>query len=259
MQFALIFLYIDIIAYLIIGIFLTIRAVQTKKYNVVYYSLEIFFLTLFFIVVGAFSKQTQAVDAILIIGYLLSMLTSFSGLIFIKKTFYEEKESPFKIYMLIGFIGTSIIISLFILLLFSVITFEIFEAVGDITFAGFYIVMLIWLSIISFDEYKRVKNFNIEPFVKKRYYILGLTSIAAIIGLGSMIVATFLNLANLTLFYVIAFTMTSIISLVRTGCNYLIWIMPTPFKRFLNKGFTHSDGSKEMSEEEIMRQMKEEK
>ena len=255
-QLTLFIMFVDIIAYFIVGIFLIVRSVQTKQHNVTWYAIEIFFLATFFIIAGAYSKQTQAVDIFLIIAYLCSMLTTFCGLAFVKTTFYKEKESPFKIFLLIGIICTGVIFVLYILLALSLITFSLFENIGDIIFASYYILMFVWLAIVSYDEYKRVKPFNIEPHVKWRYYILSVTSIAGAVGLGSMIVATIFNFGpEMVLLYAMAFLITSIISLVRTGCNYLIWVMPGPFKRFLNKGFTKIDESKELSEEEIMKQM----
>ncbi|MHA1661261.1 MAG: hypothetical protein ACTSUT_19350 [Promethearchaeota archaeon] len=191
----------------------------------------------------------------LIMGNFFRCLAMLMCTFFIKTTFYREKKSHFKIFLLYG---------IFILFITSFIAFLHFIThdlnllwLANILFGSLMASVSIWQSYASFSTRKKIKKLNIETYIKKRYILFRNAAILfSILG----IVIMFQNpvgtgeLYSLIIPFLILILLFTFILL-----NFLIWIMPKGLKKYFNRGYTTQPLKIEgLSEEIIMQKLLEE-
>jgi len=240
--------YVYLILWCVTGVFIIIKAVKSKTNNLIPFALSLISLGLASIpeLLGSYA------GAAIFRGIGLIFV-----LLFIEKTFYEEKKSPFVIFVICLIVGASMMA---IFDLWSKVTpSKLLEYIRDLSFAISLMITFAWLTYASLSAYKRVKTLEIEPHIKKRYQILG--AVAFI----NLIPATFLSIeiplavtiipdfADIVL---IGFLASSLLTIV---FYYLLWFMPTSVKKYFNKDYTPKviEEDEEISEEELMKSIRE--
>jgi hypothetical protein len=215
------------------------RARKENKKNMIYFSIVLY---------GAAVLMILAIVENPIVSLIAYTVLTFSDIMFVKLTFYNDKKSLFKQFLAIGLI--EVIIGV-ITVIFSVLYDSGFLVMKS-THSAIFILSTLWKLYATTGALKDLEGYELEPYVRKKYIIYGRTMLLTIV-IGVMV------LINDFLTGSISDIMLIIISLfgtVASVMNYLIWIFPTYFKNFLNKGFTISgEISKEeteLTEEEIM-------
>jgi hypothetical protein len=225
--------------------------IKLKQFN-------LFFLALFFFL------NPLEIIFILIIGSsaIINMLSNISLVIFTKYTFFREKKSPFLFLLILLVIVkvSDLIIKLFIP--FS-IPLNFVLTPSEIPFFYVYLILTsssvllsyLWLGLASLKYYKLIKVENIEPWIKKRYQIIGYFSI--IISLNSII---YLLIPSNTYDWEAIFPFTlglllTINTTIFSLSNLIAWIMPQRLKNYYNKDYQRII-EEDFSEDELMNTIK---
>ncbi len=236
---------------LITSIFLLIRMIKLKQFNLL-------FLVLFFFL------NPLEIIFILIIGSsaIINMLSNISLVIFTKYTFFKERKSPF-LFLLFSLVIVKL--SDFILKIFIPISIPLNIVLTPSEIPFFYLFLILtassvllsylWLGLASLKYYKLIKVENIEPWIKKRYQILGYSSI--IITLNSIIYLLFPpNTYDWEAIF--PFTLGLLLTINTTIfslSNLIAWIMPQRLKNYLNKDY-QGIVEEDLSEDELMKTIK---
>ncbi|MFX1278000.1 MAG: hypothetical protein ACFFA3_01190 [Promethearchaeota archaeon] len=240
-----------IVLQLFVATFLLIKMIKTKTYNLLP-------LILFFLITSLRLVFYALVPSLIIITLFLNQFPNILIVIFTKLTFFKDKKSPFKIFLLILIIVRSID---FIIRLIFQISIPMTTSLEESNLVYYFFILFsitisfllshLWLGIIALKYYYYLKYINIEPWVKKRYQLIGLSSI--IYSLSIFIyyfipynVIGLYEFPNVIYSYIIlGFTIFYSI------CAFIAWIMPKRLKKFYNRGFKRLS-EKEYSENELM-------
>lgn len=243
---------------LVCGVFLIVRAKKTKIYHIIY--LSIFFLLTFSYYILVFIAYIE--ETILwwprIAIFQVALVTN---LVFIQKAFYSGRKSPFNHIL-------SLTVVLIVINIAIAIIRDLFhggfldEMVGRIslTAAGSaeLAVVTLWQSRVSFVAYKKYKDDALEPHVKIRYLLFGLAGIVLLAFAALDIPATIIAMVGFLDYYVIE-VISLLLILMYTVINFLTWVMPGWFKRFLNRNYGMAGPEAPLSEEEIMKHLEDAK
>ena len=183
-------------------------------------------------------------------------------LIFIKFTFYKNTRSLFPYLMVLFFISkiAGSTISFFYDFRVPLVTAILDE---EILLYQFYKIVIIlevspaflWLTFAAFRTYNNLKNYEIGPWVKKRYLIITYSSlIFALSNISTIMFPSVPGYENVNIVHSI-FIASSF--LVFSFGNLIAWVMPTKLKKYFNRNFS-STFDDDISEEEIMRKASEE-
>ncbi len=240
--------YVYLILWCVTGVFIIIKAVKSKTINLIHFGLSLISLGLASIpeLFGSYSGAAifRGIGLILV-------------LFFIEKTFYEEKKSPFVLFVICLIIGASFMA---IFDLWSKVTpSKLLEYIRDLSFAISIMIPFCWLTFASYSSYKLVKTLEIEPHIIKRYQILG------VVAFINLIPATFLSveiplaitvMPDFSDIVLIGFLVSSLLTIV---FYYILWFMPTSVKNYFNKDYTPKviEEDVEISEEELMKSIRE--
>jgi len=250
MEFNFIMIFV-LICYLIIlstGIYLFYRMLKTRLYNLLG-------LVMFFIL---FSLQFFIQQ----ISYLLYAIIAEVSLLFlidfVKCTFYKEKRNAFPIILVSLLILKFIDLVLRIIFQFTVpeshtisISEIPFYYALAITVSLQIIISISWLSYASLNVYNRLKLQNIEPWIKKRYLIIGISSI--FFGLNGFILPFIpIGAGFENPFFT---TLVSITIFVFTFGNLTAWIMPNKLKKYFNRNYKYIT-EEILSESELIEKVK---
>jgi hypothetical protein len=167
---------------------------------------------------------------------------------FIHKTFYQDRKSPYLIFMIVA-LGYLVL---------------------NVTSAGFAYwspFNWIWLIVVSYRSYKQVAaNPAVEDWIKVRYKLVIAYSLATLFP--PLYTIVWVASAFIPSLAALIFSPTggSLVLLVNVGFStlgvvlaYLAWVMPDGYRRFLNRNYqppAQDNADVELSEEEIMRQLK---
>lgn len=168
---------------------------------------------------------------------------------FIQQTFYRDRKSPFAIFM-----GISVVYAL---------VDTIMPLVVPGTFPYFSPFNWIWLAMAGYQGYKQIASEKIvDDWVKARYrMVIAYSVIALAAPLQSLLLmASFALPSLMAVAYSSAIiTVVQLFTIAGVVLEYLAWVMPGFFQRFLNRNFHPASQSLnvslDMSEEEIMRQL----
>jgi len=238
------FLFIIFLVFRVItGVFLFGTWRKTKKNNLLI--LVLFFLmnalNLLFLVFG----NVMLYD-------IFTILTMTVGLIFIDRTFYQDRKSPFKVLLAITIlIGTLTNISFIMWDLSIIVQQDIAFFIHNIFVGALFVIFGLWSFIAASSSLKAFSSSNaVEPWVKGRYRLVKFYSICIIL-VGSFTPFTPVEgTVNWALLIIL------IANILRIAGETLTWIMPKPLKKYLNRGYDSHDVSLELSEEEIMEGMR---
>jgi hypothetical protein len=250
---------VSLLLYLGVGGFLLNRALKTKIYSMIYLAMLLFlvgFCLIAYLILGGASE----------IFFLLRTGSMVMGVIFMKKTFYQDKKLkiPFNV-LLIGTIIITVVTAL-LYTVFRVTEDRNYKITSDIIFGVLMVSIGMWQYFASNNAYQNIKNFELEPYIKKRYQLF---SIAGIIFSLSGIFAALTGVPERGMLTVYLFSIMSTLNLIYLTIYILVWVMPTRFKQFLNEryksdkvegkdGVEEEEPSEELSEEELMASFMEE-
>jgi len=227
----------------ITGVFLFWTWRQTKKNNLLI--LVIFFfmnaLTLLFLVFGN-----------LMLYDVNTIITMVIGLIFIDRTFYQDRKSPFKLLLTLTIVLGALTIISFIMFDLSIISQpEVAFFLHNIFVGALFVIFGLWSFIAAAGSLKAfISSDAVEPWVKGRYKLVKFYSICIIL-LGSLTPFTPVEgTVNWALLVIL------VVNILRITGETIAWIMPKFLKKYFDRGYTSPDTSLELSEEEIMEGMR---
>ena len=239
------FLLVFLGVYLGVGIFFSIRAIQTKLHHIIYGSISFTLMAISQIIAFLFTFPDIVETILISIAFVMCI-------IFTNLTFHKEQKSSLPFLILI-------------ITLINSILFFIFNLLRDIAdSAPLYYVTIIhdfiyrsiifgWLGWSSLIAYKKIKDQDIQPWIKTRYKIVSAVSFLICF---ERIVRIFqpwyqeFGDPNYLESYIV-FGIISTMAIIFAVGFALAWFMPERFKRYLNKGYQAVE-DKEYSEEELM-------
>lgn len=214
------------------------RARKENKKNMIYFSIVLY---------GAAVLMILAIVESPIVSLIAYTVLTFSDIMFVKLTFYNDKKSLFKQFLAIGIIEFIIGV---ITVIFSILYNSGF-LVMKLTHSAIFILSTLWKLSATTGALKEIEGYELEPYVRKKYIIYGRTMILTTV-IGVMVLINDLLTGSISDIMLI---IISLFGTIASVMNYLIWIFPEYFKNFLNKGFIISEISEEeknLTEEEIM-------
>ena len=227
----------------ITGVFLFGAWRETKKNNLLI--LLIFFLmnavTLLFLIFENITLYDVS-----------TILTMTVGLIFIDRTFYQDRKSPFKLLLALTLVlGALTIISFTLFELSIIFQQNVAFFIHNIFLGALFVIFGLWSFIAASGSLKSFSSSDaVEPWVKGRYGLVKFYSICIIL-VGSLTPFTPVEgTVNWALLVIL------VANILRITGETIAWIMPNFLKNYFNRGFTSTDISEELSEEEILEAMK---
>lgn len=239
--------WILVIARLIIAIQLT-RVGQRHKLSNLFWLAGFFYIT----GIGDIFITLSPVTAIIWPFFLAVGLGEVMLVMFIQKTFYQDRKSPYLIFMVIAL---------------AIFGASLYMLANQMTFLPYYSPFnWLWLIWVGYQAYKKIATDQaVEDWVKARYKLIIAYSLAALVAP----IYTILTLLPFVIPSVVAwlFAPTSILVAQITilvfvtigiALEYLAWVMPESYRRYLNRNYRAPVPDKvemELSEEEIMRRL----
>ena len=216
---------------------------QTKKQNLLL--LVVFFfmnaLTLLFLV---FEN--------LILYDVNTIITMVIGLVFIDRTFYQDRKSPFKLLLALTLVLGALTVVFFMIFDQSII-FEPNTSflLHNIFVGADFVIFGLWSFIAAASSLKTFSSSDaVEPWVKGRYRLVKFYSICIIL-VGSLTLFTPVEgTVNWALLVIL------VANILRIVGETIAWIMPNFLKKYYNRGYTTTALIEELSEEEIMEGMR---
>ena len=227
----------------ITGAFLFGKWRQTKKQNLLL--LVIFFfmnaLTLLFLVF----ENLMLYDV-------NTIITMVIGLVFIDRTFYQDRKSPFKLLLALTLVLGALTV-VFLLIFQQSIIFEPNTSflLHNIFVGADFAIFGLWSFIAAASSLKTFSSSDaVEPWVKGRYRLVKFYSICIIL-VGSLTLFTPVEgTVNWALLVIL------VANILRIAGETIAWIMPNFLKKYYNRGYTTTALIEELSEEEIMEGMR---
>jgi len=192
--------------------------------------------------------QTPFLNLDVLFSYVAS-LSYILAVAFIHNTFYKNQKRVYPLYVLIIILGT---INTLVAIFDPYPFFQHPVTPHVFVWANFSLAAIpnYWCAYVILKKYIVYKNKNIQPWIKMRYLIAGISHLSwAHLGIGIMI-GTY---ANILLLFSPIWTATSIT--IFTIGYFIAWVMPEPLKKFFNRHYEMID-VKEMTEEEIKQLIK---
>jgi hypothetical protein len=227
----------------ITGVFLFGTWRQTKKNNLL-------ILVIFFFM-NAFSLLFLVFGNIMLYD-VNTVLTMAIGLIFIDRTFYQDRKSPFKLLFAVTLVlGALTIISFTMFERSIILEQDIAFLLHNIFVGADFVIFGLWSFIAASSSLKSFSSSDaVEPWVKGRYKLVKFYSICIIL-VGSLTLFTPVEgTVNWALLVIL------VANILRIAGETISWIMPNFLKKYFNRGFTSTDIIEELSEEEILEAMK---
>lgn len=250
----LIFQLIYILTQFIVGGFLTYKIIKIRLFN-------LFPLILFF-TLNTLEGIILFMEPPYIFEQTLIFISNISLIIFTKYTFFKNTKSKFKIYLYLVLALKTVDFGLKFIIPFSLVGGK--ELIGsDLIFHSIFVAIMccivlisyLWLSVTSLTYYNYIKVYKIEPWIKKRYIILGISSLFA--ALNGIIYLFFppnaKNIETLQTFIIALFIVIN--TVIFSIGNLIGWLMPKPLKNYFNRNFEPLP-EEQFSEKELMEKIK---
>ena len=181
-------------------------------------------------------------------------------ILFTKETFFKDDKN--KVFWLITLITMILfIINLITKLLTPYQTDLLYYGIVNYSHAIFSTLGAFWFGWVSLKQYRSYKTQKIEPWIKRRYQIGGIAAIS--LGMiGAKNTFNFLAYAlgsfenPMRIFTTINLILTGIFTVIFLVGSIVAWLMPQKLRIWFNRGYKRKE-DKEMTEEEIIREMKE--
>lgn len=238
------YLFIIFILFRVItGVFLFGTWRKTKKNNLL--------ILLIFFLMNAINLLFLVFEIIMLYD-IFTILTMTVGLIFIDRTFYQDRKSPFKLLVALTLVLGALTNISFILFERSIISQrEVAFFIHNILVGALFVIFGLWSFIAASGSLKSFSSSDaVEPWVKGRYGLVKFYSICIIL-VGSFTPFTPVEGTVNWALLVILFA-----NILRIAGETIAWIMPNFVKKYFNRGYTIVDISEELSEEEIMEGMR---
>jgi len=228
-----------------VGIILIVRANKTKLTNLYALALMLFCESIGYVFYTSIFNN-------LFIFYIFVSVMWFPFTAFVQRTFYQDKKSPFKIILVV-----TTILSVLTCIIIGIYQFGPVQDLNTlflarITFSlamGVTASWMLYASITSYIELKSAKG--VEPWIYTRYLLVFLYTFGQI-GIG-ITWPFFPYDKSINIPYLIgALCLVAIV----IG-QFLAWVMPQGFKRWLNRNYKVVEEEEDLSEEEIMKSFKE--
>ncbi len=168
---------------------------------------------------------------------------------FVQKTFYQDRKSPFLIFMLLAL---------------GVLAADALYAQFIPYHSPFNWLWLIWA---GYQAYKRIAaDRTVEDWVKMRYKLVIAYAAVSLVGpiwtmmslIGTYIVPSFLIWLLAPTPILVAQVGTLVFATIGIVMQYLAWIMPEKYRAWLNRNYqppVREEAESNLTEEEIMRQL----
>ena len=238
------FLFIIFLVFRVItGVFIFKTWRETKKSNLL-------LLVLFFLM-NALNLLFLVFESIILYD-IFTMLTMTVGLIFIDRTFYQDRKSPFKLLVTLTLILGALTNISFIMFERSIISQrEVAFFIHNIFVGALFVIFGVWSFIAAASSLKVFNSSDaVEPWVKGRYRLVKFYS-TCIILVGSFTPFTPVEgTINWALLVIL------VANILRIAGETIAWIMPNFLKKYYNRGYTTTALIEELSEEEIMEGMR---
>jgi hypothetical protein len=181
-----------------------------------------------------------------------TIITMVIGLVFIDRTFYQDRKSPFKLLLALTLVlGTLTVVSFIIFERSIIIERNIAFLLHNIFVGADFAIFGLWSFIAASGSLKSFSSSDaVEPWVKGRYRLVKFYSVCIIL-VGSLTLFTPVEgTVNWALLVIL------VANILRIAGETIAWIMPNFLKKYFNRGYTSVDLSEELSEEEILEAMK---
>ena len=205
----------------ITGVFLFGTWRKTKKNNLLI--LVIFFL------MNAVNLLFLVFENVMLYD-IFTILTMTVGLIFIDRTFYKDRKSPFKLLVALTLVLGALTNISFILFERSIIAQrEVAFLIHNIFVGALFVIFGLWSFIAASGSLKSFSSSDaVEPWVKGRYRLVKFYSICIIL-VGSLTLFTPVEgTVNWALLVIL------IANILRIAGETITWIMPNSLKKYLN-------------------------
>jgi hypothetical protein len=157
--------------------------------------------------------------------------------VFIQKTFYQNRKSPYPFFLGLSIVWGSLMTGLYFLPKPIIIPSDF--------------VTFLWFAFAAYQAYLIIaKDRLVEDWVKTRYLLIIIGNILMCSAAVDTLVS-FVTTGKIGPFAPI----TNIALISGVVLFYLGWIMPDAFLRFLNRNYKAPENSLDMSEEEIMKKL----
>lgn len=171
-------------------------------------------------------------------------------LIFIKKTFYKDRKSPISILLALTIPVTIVHWILSGIYDIGLNTSLLFSFVARILYSVLTYISLGWMAYSLIKSYSKIrKNKMLEPWIKARY-LLVITYV-----FGKLMIGILLPISpqdQLALHW--SLSVMAVVSFIIILAQFLAWVMPEGFKKWLNRNFTVQE-EEIFSEEELLKRL----
>jgi hypothetical protein len=207
--------------------------------------------------IGVFACQAliglTKVARIEIAFYIVAIVSNLFIIIFTEETFYKDRKSPFKIIVVLALLLAALIFTLVIAREIDPISFYLLDTY---LLTILIVISSLWLASAAFSAYGLIKDDNISELIKTRYRILGIASlILAVQGFITPIHTVNQKLIQLDGGVQLYTIVNASILLVFAFASFYAWvILGKKIEQSIDK-----TSEKEISEEEMMKMIKEAK
>ncbi|MCP4762535.1 MAG: hypothetical protein GY870_12210 [archaeon] len=234
-----------IILRFIVGIVLVNRANKKGLTNLYYLAIQLLVQCIGYLFYTSFFNNIFMFNV-----FMTTLFIPF--IIFVDKTFYQGKKSPFKIMLV-----AVIVLTILTCVLIGIYQFgptqdlNIFF-LGRITYSIEMGITALWMVYSAADSYIKIKSKeDVEPWIKARYLLVMLYMSSSF---GIALVWPFFPYdMTITLPYLIG----AIFLVILNFGQFFAWVMPEGFKKWLNRNYKPDDTKEDLSEEEIMKSFEE--
>jgi len=243
-----ILLILFIVSLLVVGIFFLIKGNQNKMKNLVVIGIGFIAMVIGFIGSFVFNLGFAFQEVFVFIGFVLLV-------VFTNMTFYKGRKSKAKVALIVTVILGSIQLILMTLHIYFSINTYYLRVTLDVPYT---FLVFNWMAWSSYSAYQKIKNKNIQPWIKVRYKLVALVSfILSFNNIPEYFQPTGTQWGDPdNIISLAVFGTTAVISVIFAIGFGVAWLMPNRLKEFFNRNYQLLD-EKEYTEEELMNLIRE--
>ncbi|MFX0024672.1 MAG: hypothetical protein ACFE9S_20360 [Candidatus Hermodarchaeota archaeon] len=246
-----------IVLQLIVAIFLLNKMIKTKTYNLLP-------LILFFLINSTRLIFFLMIQSLFVVYLTLIQFPNILLIVFTKLTFFKYKKSPYKILLIILIVVRSLD---FIIRLNFQISIPMNYSLDEANLIYYFYILFsitlsflfshLWLGIVALKYYYSLKSVYVEPWIKKRYQLIGFGSVIYSFSIFLYyfipynVVGPYAFPNIIYMYIILGFT------IFYSLCMFFAWVMPKRLKEFFNKDFK-KETDKDYNENELMERIRKE-
>ncbi|MFX1238972.1 MAG: hypothetical protein ACFFAS_20210 [Promethearchaeota archaeon] len=240
---------------LFIGIFLGYKTVKSRTKEVAYLSAFNIMVGVTFLLHNLMTFFDEEIWSYLFM--IFTFIAQLLIIVFVKKVFYKQNKSPFLIILIISCVDFIIAIILSIVSPSYTQLAFLMSIIFTLLYTFDHIISGYWFGYISIKHYYKYKNTFIEPWIRKRYLVAGISALAfGNLGFPGLIsVLGLLSGSFKPMLHDLTFLIRSILMIIYSVGSLIAWFMPKRLKIYFNKGYASIE-AQEFSEEEIYKDIK---